>query len=564
MTLWWLSNFARVGAERTAVERLALDEGWFKLSTWRINAFRLSAEGVITAREHDYPVRLIYPDAFPSVPAWVEPQDSDVRWSDHQYGKGGVLCLELRPDNWSPDATGADVLRSAFNLLDRENPLGEGEHDAVESAHQVGDLQAYDWGREPVLIGDGCRQRILKGEAGDVRALRWSADDDVWPILVSDAVDRASPRRPAAFDLGTLRFEIPVALAYTEPPAATPEDRAALAIALGVPLDAETYPNALLALAVGADRMVPYHSPDAASVYARKWVVLSDEAEVRSGRAEVGRGRSVAVVGAGSVGSKIAESLLRAGVFTQVLVDGDVLLPANLERHSLDWRDVGFRKANAVRRRLLHVAPGADVQAIAANLNWQRSARTHANQIDKVAACDLIVDATGDAATSLLLGAIAAEAEKPFVSVEVFEGGLGCLVARSIPGRDPAYVGGRAAYNAYCEQMNVAPPKSGHRRYEAIAEDGAPVVADDAVVTIAAGHAARVVLDILDEAIGPQDAAWLLLGARAGWLFQHHGHGISLDVGAPASAPTFAVDDAGRDFALALAKEALGATASSE
>src|SRR6185312_10593584 len=113
------------------------------------------------------------------------------------------------------------------------------------------------------------------------------------------------------------------------------------------------------------------------------------------------------IVGAGSVGSKMSEAILRSGVHRLTLVDGDVLLPGNLERHALDWRDIGFRKVHGLKRRLLGIAPGADVNAIDVNLNWQRSAKTHAWQVEAVAEGDVIVDATGDPATALFLAAIA-------------------------------------------------------------------------------------------------------------------------------------------------------------
>ncbi len=43
----------------------------------------------------------------------------------------------------------------------------------------------------------------------------------------------------------------------------------------------------------------------------------------------------VAIVGIGSVGSKIAVSLARSGVRNFVLVDDDILAPQNLVRHQL-------------------------------------------------------------------------------------------------------------------------------------------------------------------------------------------------------------------------------------
>src|SRR5262249_51837359 len=161
------------------------------------------------------------------------------------------------------------------------------------------------------------------------------------------------------------------------------------------------------------------------------------EEAVRSGRS--GSTKRVAIVGAGSVGSKIAETLVRSGVAAFTLIDGDVMLPGNIERHVLDWRDVGFRKAPGLKRLLLNIAPGADVKVIEQNLNWQRSAERHAWQVDELAACDVIVDATGDAAMALFLGAVAAANERVFVSVEVFEGGIGALVASCVPGRDPPF-----------------------------------------------------------------------------------------------------------------------------
>ena len=41
------------------------------------------------------------------------------------------------------------------------------------------------------------------------------------------------------------------------------------------------------------------------------------------------------------MGSKLAASLARSGVRRFVLVEEDVLLPENLVRNDLDWRDVG-------------------------------------------------------------------------------------------------------------------------------------------------------------------------------------------------------------------------------
>jgi hypothetical protein len=138
------------------------------------------------------------------------------------------------------------------------------------------------------------------------------------------------------------------------------------------------------------------------------------------------------------------------------------------------------------------------------------------------------------------------------VSSVVFEGGLGAMITTTIPGRDPSFAFGRAAFQEWCARQEQELPRSGGRRYEALEADGAPIIADDAAVTIAAGHAARVVLDVLDEVTSGGPSAWLLIGFRKGWVFDFHGHVIRLTVGEPPLAASARVED---DDALALAIE---------
>jgi len=501
-------------------------------------------------------VRLIFPDQFPEVPAWVEPQD-DVKWSPHQYGKG-TLCLQLRPDNWVASATGADVLRSAYELFLIEDPLGDGAgKQRAPSEHSIGELQAYDWNANPVLISAGCLERLRSGETKDLRALRWLGFDDVWPIMVHDEQDRKSARRPPGPDINTWRFEIPAYFSTSAVPAVI-SDRASLTTEGGfdIALSFETGPAVVLF--ANDESLTAFHLLDEGKPHRRNVFVLPDHTDARSGRATTDQQKRIAIVGAGSVGSKLAESLVRSGAVLLTIVDGDVMLPGNLERHTLDWRDVGFRKVHGLKRRLLNIAPGSDIEVVDVNLSWQRSARTHAWQVAAIADCSVIVDATGDAATALFLGAIAAANNRAFVSLEVFEGGIGGLVASCLPERDPPFVVARAAFLNWCAEQGVEVPKSGDRGYEALAADGSVIVADDAAVSMTASHAARVVLDIIDGQPAEQQSAWLLLGYKKAWLFEGHGHTRRMSVGSPVAPPAAVHDEEALSFVMALVKENKG------
>ena len=312
-----------------------------------------------------------------------------------------------------------------------------------------------------------------------------------------------------------------------------------------------------MVLFVGKDDVEAYHCPNTGVPRKHHVFFLPEQSGQRSGRAPGIESTQVAIVGAGSVGSKIGEILVRSGVTGLTLIDGDVLLPDNLERHALDWRDVGIRKVTGLKRRLLCIVPGAEIEVIPDNLNWQRSARTHAWQVATLARCDVVVDATGDPSTSLFLGAVADANGRAFISAEVFEGGIGALVATCLPFRDPPFAEGRAAFLAWCDQQDAPLPKSGSGSYEVIGDGGIPLVADDAAVTAAAGHAARAVLDILDGEPSPLSSAWLLFGFRSAWVFEGHGHTIRISVGQRRPAEEEGDDAEARSFAEDLLKDAI-------
>jgi len=69
--------------------------------------------------------------------------------------------------------------------------------------------------------------------------------------------------------------------------------------------------------------------------------------------------RKVAIVGCGSLGSKLAAMLARSGVGKFILIDDDVLFAGNLVRHDLDWREIATHKVDGVARKIQLVNPSA-------------------------------------------------------------------------------------------------------------------------------------------------------------------------------------------------------------
>ena len=75
----------------------------------------------------------------------------------------------------------------------------------------------------------------------------------------------------------------------------------------------------------------------------------------------------VLVVGVGGVGSWCAEALVRTGVGAVTLVDDDLVQPSNVNRQCpATQRTVGRRKVEAMRERLVEIAPDCEVVALPA------------------------------------------------------------------------------------------------------------------------------------------------------------------------------------------------------
>ncbi len=124
---------------------------------------------------------------------------------------------------------------------------------------------------------------------------------------------------------------------------------------------------------------------------------------------------TIAVIGCGAIGGRVALDLARSGAGTGeaalVLVDPDVLKAENLGRHVLGVDAVGQFKAQALVKELQRFHPSVSATAII---------RPVQDVLDRVARCDLIIDATGHNPLALRLNAEAVgrrRASRPFPPV---------------------------------------------------------------------------------------------------------------------------------------------------
>jgi hypothetical protein len=561
MDPWFFQDPARLQRERAELTALQAERSWLIGHAWKLIDSGLIVEAVIRAHGHDYEVRVTFPMLFPDAPADVHPLNAQTRLSSHQYGGvDGPLCLQWGADNWHRDVTAADLLKSAYELFDTENPLGRlpGQESVVApSRHQlsVGQELRRKWARWVSTASFLDYARGLDRSA--ICSFRFSfrsSTKDLWIALIHEVrnsagdtwsestipntlpgAGRADWFAGALFSVTSTTTEINSLATLSDLTALLPTDAPQHLLALDGSSPIEGMRRWLGgALVRDSNEELHLFAFLEDGTLIRCANVVSTNGAVRTPDSAVFRDKAVGIAGLGSAGSKIAISLARMGARRFYLVDHDVMLPENLERHALDWQSVGVHKAEAVAQTLRGMAATVDVEFSHLHLTGQESTAAVSGALARLASCDVLIDATGNSRAFNVIGAIARAAERPMIWLEIFGGGLGGVLARSRPALDPSAVEMRAVYLRYCRDHPAPENLRNAVRYELNDGGKQPLVAADADVAIIAHHAANLVGDSLRPAKESRyPNSMYLIGLKRGWVFEAPFDTIPIATGSP-------------------------------
>jgi sulfur-carrier protein adenylyltransferase/sulfurtransferase len=190
---------------------------------------------------------------------------------------------------------------------------------------------------------------------------------------------------------------------------------------------------------------------------------------------------SALIVGAGGLGSPLAQYLAAAGVGRLGIVDFDTIDLSNLQRQTLYTTDqVGQSKAEAAKRRLEAMNPNVRIDV-------HKERLTSANALDLVKQYDVVVDGTDNFPTRYLVNDACVLSGKPnvYASIYRFEGQVSVFWAA----KGPCY---RCLY--------PTPPPPG--LVPSCAEGGVLGVLPGIVGSMQASEALKVLLGIGEPLIG--------------------------------------------------------------
>lgn len=507
---------ARMAREKRALDSLAAENAGICMGGWHEADGLLRVAVTFRVLGTDYSGYLVYPGLFPDVPAYVIPANKDECWSGHQY-VNGTLCLEYGPDTWRADLMGADVIKSAYTLL-----LTEGLQKHLPYIEPVKSRHVESVGRQLLCSN----QRFVVTPALRALTPRLSTKPTGIKLAVSKLGQKTVTCVCEVADLGRIDDSPPLGIAgLTERPGLLVKvddlSRArSSAVALAADLNA-VGPGIEPEVLVFVDGSGHWLAIEVCGDTVMQLDTVSSNTE-RADRLPTGftafKERHVAVVGLGSLGSKVAVSLARCGVGKFTLVDDDVLLPENLVRNDLDWRAVGFDKVSGARDRILSVNPTATVFGMPLQVAGQENPKAHAALLDVMSAANLVIDATAAANAFVVIAAICKRRRVPLIWGEVFAGGIGALMARSRPGVEPEPLSIRGSILAALAQLPEAPFKAGAFDYGT--GEAAPIVATDADAGQLAAAISQLALDTLTPAASAYSHPAYLLGFKKAWVFK--------------------------------------------
>ena len=540
--LWAIENAARFLEERKAISDLAGRSDWLQNVRWGFTKgalLKVEADIVVAGETHD--VELVYPNLFPDTPAYVRPRSSTERWSSHQYGAGGVLCLEWGPDNWSADITGAELLANAHKLLLAERGP-DTAREVVPSRHALTLGQEVRASSERLVVTPGLRE-FLRDMGNQEQRTLVSRSIFHRPAMVTfiEEIAQAGADAFKAPDLPSGILQIGPLFAWRKTGwlfkseafsscgrLSTLEELLAAIRAAGfqnfelAANGASSETDQLVVLVTG-DKLCRAISVEMSGEKTVTQCTVIDAGSLDEQRLPAEHSalseKRVGIVGLGSVGSKVAVSLARCGVRKFLLVDDDVMLDANVCRHELDWTSVGANKVDATKEALTLIAAGIDVQVRRTRIAGQESAESAATALDSLATCDLLIDATANASVFVQLAAIAKRRKKPLIWGEVFAGGIGALLARSRPDQDPEPLAMRGGIFRYLETLPAAPFRAASG-YD-VTEKSSPLVAYDAEVSQVAAALTGFALDtVLERSPSRFPYSAYLIGFKSEWIFE--------------------------------------------
>lgn len=431
-------------------EKEALKQLGFELDQKELKEKNVVFNGTINVEGEEIPLHITYPSGFPLIP----PSASCDRifYREHQTLHGGDLCLIHGPDYAGHFVSGRYIVDRAKILLNhylKGIPIPETPEPQSMQYHFTGTamiltppfmrgIEKHDSGYCKIFFNESFTHGVLTnlrgGKTGETKLpinkqykhlpLIMGASIPVYALWVS--VDELPPLFSSIDDfkkwLQKINFK-DVNFSHAQISAEHVKTHGLIAGIYYPDGDKEYW------LFISFNSRL---TPDRRVVYYHSQYLIPNNMFRRVKDLDHLRGKKVAVVGLGAIGSVVALELAKAGLGNIHLIDFDVVNAGNLVRHIADLRDIGTHKVNAVAKQIAIRLPNINItpHLIKVGSGPYKELEEFFRVVEDV---DLVIDATADPNTTTLINKIIVKKGKPLVCAYSAAGVLAGRIYRVIP-----------------------------------------------------------------------------------------------------------------------------------
>jgi len=438
---WFKRYPERFGEELSAMERIG-----FRLDPTRLNSGTVYFMGQSEV-DPSRPLHVCYPVGFPSMPPVVySPVPIGKVLSRHQDPRTFQLCIfGFRGEGWRSSMSGRHAVLEAERLISlyrsgspttTNSPAPEPwvSHLSYSKHDSILVPEPFSAWPPPAERTVGKATLLLAEGAGLVRGL-------LETVEVPGAGKHSAPAVYTSWFNKPSRKKVVVMLSPEPPPLSYGEVVPWLhARGIILPTSKPSW------MVIGfrdeggpsgnpATSWVVVHGTTTGGDYVRCHLTSRSADDVRQPHRNRLFGKTVLMIGCGSLGSHVAVFLAQGGLGAIVLTDHDLYEPGNAVRHQVAARWFGFAKAQALQWRLNDIAPLCEVEVLTdsiGNGEWELTRMQRFQEL--LEDCDLVIETTGRHAVSRYVNDLCTRLHKPLVVGSVTNGAWSVEVVRYRPG----------------------------------------------------------------------------------------------------------------------------------
>jgi hypothetical protein len=455
----------------------------------------------------EYPLRIIYPDGYPSFPpSVISDVNDDLVLVRHQFKLSKVLCLfGFSSERWRANFTAREVLQEAEELIANYSPLTyDKDSDSADDIVPEPIINQFNYEPGGILIpapfGD-----LSLGELEDSNEgkLKYPNGKVKRGMLSSLKVAGENKEVDLGYDNWLKNSTIYKTQIYkidSPPPLTTVKIKPWLK---EKKIRVNPKKNQFVFFVFedewgkrGNKRTswIALKLIQGEASWLRCYLVSEDDVKIRTPYGSGMSDKAVTLIGAGSLGSLVSTTLAQEGVGDFYIVDHDIYEPSNSIRHQVRQDYFALPKVDGVADRILELKPKTNITLYRMAIGSSKSQEDYQHIINAIKKSDVVIDTTGEHSVSHLLNRVCVKYGIPLVVGSVTNGAWSCEVVKYIPG----YSGCWGCWNR--KYGSIPPPGAPKREMQfAPGCDQPTFVGGISSVNISGGLISEAVIDTLNN-----------------------------------------------------------------